>query len=267
MYFEIYVDSLFLLHFLLNLYMLILANRLLLQSASGKRVFVGAMLGAICAIVPIFSPIPVYMGRVLGVLLSVSIMSKYTFKVKGKKQVLKLLERMIYITIFFGGFMTVILKWWPFNSNGYRSFLGVSALSTMVFLLLDRRMRKKKEEKNECMVIIENESEDVKIEALLDTGNSLVEPISGKPVTVVSGAVLEKLTRGIMSEGFRMVPFRSVGKQKGVLKAYLVERMVVEVHGIRKECRKVWVAVSDEFIGENSRYQVILHPGIVEGEC
>ena len=263
MYYEVYADSLFLLQFFLNFYLLALTNCLLYSVASLKRILKGAVLGAFCTVIPFFFPIDLRVGMASGFLLSVGVMSKYTFRIIGKKQWLQLIEKLFFVTLLMGGLLLIGLKWWCRKTGSYPGMSGVFVLGTIIYCLLNRMIRKKRTGEQECEVILKNGEKEKKIEALLDTGNTLVEPISGKPVSIVTPTILTELLGDEIPELYRVVPFRSVGKEHGILKAYLLKQMVVEVQGIRKKCDNVYIAVSEEFFREDNGYEVILHPGIL----
>ncbi len=265
MYYEVYADSLLLLHFFFNLYLLALVNRLLYQVASHKRLVMGALLGALCTLLPMLLGVTFHMGRAVGMLLSVWVMCKYTFQIVERKQLLQIMEKMVLITLVLGGILRVVLKygagWW----NGFHGLIVVLLLGSLVYWISGRLLIKKRGQQCNCRIIIHTDREKVEIEALLDTGNTLVEPISGKPVSVAEPEILEKMLGGEWPEGYRMVPFCSVGKQHGLMKAYMVKAIWVEVDGCYKECQNIYVGESKEFFKEGSRYRMILNPGILEG--
>lgn len=266
MYYEVYADSMFLLHFILDFYLLLLVNQLLYGIASLKRIAVGAALGAVCSVLPIFLPMNMRVGGAVGFLLSVWVMSKYTFRVAGKSQWLQVLEKMLLLTLIMGGLMRMLLRWWPHEESAYQGMLTVLTLGSIVCWLCFGMLQKRRYPESDCKVILQRGKERKEFRALLDTGNTLVEPISQKPVSVAEPDTLKELFGGEIPEEFRVVPFRSVGKKHGWLKAYLLEQITVEVRGIRKECKNVYIAVSDEFLAENSEYQVILNPCILENK-
>lgn len=265
MYYEVYADSLLVLHFFLNLYLLSLVNRLLYRVASRKRLVVGALFGTLCSMLPLFLPIPLRVGWMGGFLLSTWVMCKYTFRIVERRQLLQVMEKMVLITLVLGGILRLVLKygagWW----NGFPGLLGILLFAPFVYWISCRLLIKKRGQQCDCKVILHNDREKVEIKALLDTGNTLVEPISGSPVSVAEPETLEKMLGGERPKGFRMVPFRSVGKQHGLMKAYLVKSLLVEVEGSYKECQNVYVGESKEFFREGSRYQMILNPTILEG--
>jgi len=265
MYYEVYVDSLLLLHFLLNFYLLALVNRLSYRVVSGKRLVFGALLGALCSMVPVILPIPVRMGLLMGGLLSVWVMCKYTFQIVNRKQLLQIMERMIIITLVLGGLLRFWLKLSVNWGGGFRGILGILVLATAVYLISGKLLIKRTKKEYDCKVIIHNGKEKMEINALLDTGNSLVEPISGQPVSVAEPLTLKKMFDGEWPEGYRMVPFCSVGKQHGLIKAYLVKSILVEVEGGYKECQNLYIGENQEFFKEGSKYQMILNPDILKG--
>ena len=122
-----------------------------------------------------------------------------------------------------------------------------------------------KRQKLYYLVLLYCDGKEYPMKALLDTGNTLVEPISGSPVSVAEPETLQRLLGGECPIGCRMVPFCSVGKQHGLMKAYLVKSIWVEVEGCYKECQNVYVGENQEFFKEGCRYQLILNPGILEG--
>lgn len=265
MYYEVYIDSLLLMHFVLNYYLLALTNLFLYQVASHKRLVVGALLGTFGSVGPMVLPIPVGVGLSVGFVLSVWMMCKYTFRVADRKQFLQVMEKMILMTLVLGGTLWLLLKWLIKWKNGFRGVLGILLLATSVYWMIGRRLAKKKEKVSDCKVVLHNGKEKIEMSALLDTGNSLVEPISGRPVSVAETKALEKIFAGEWPEGYRMVPFCSVGKKHGLLKAYLVKSILVEVEGCYKECQNVYIGENQEFFKEGSRYQMILNPDMLKG--
>ncbi len=265
MYYEIYADSLLLLHFFLNLYLLALVNQLLYGVASRKRLAYGALLGTFCSVIPMMLPIPLRIGWMAGFLLSVWTMCRYTFRVTEKRQLLQIMEKMVLITLVLGGILRIILKYSGGLGAGTWGVVVIVLSALPVYWLTCKLLIKKRERHSDCKVFLYNDSGKVEVNALLDTGNTLVEPISGSPVSVAEPETLLNMLGGIWPEGYRIVPYHSVGKQHGLMKAYLIKAIWVEVEGSYKECQNVYVGESKEFFREGSKYQMILNPEILEG--
>lgn len=264
MYYEVYIDSLFLLQFFLNLYLLGLVNRMLYHAASGKRVLGGAVLGAVCSLVPFLLPIKLSYGMLCSFLMSILSMSLFVFRTFRLAQLLKVLEKMLVMTLLLGGMLLFLLKLLPDTEGAFWGLIGVLALGAVSYTVVGRLMGAGKETDSVCQVTLEGHRGKVQIEALIDTGNSLIEPISGKPVAVIEEATFQMLFGEATPELYRAIPYHSVGKSNGILKGYLLEYMVVELQGVKKECNQIYVAVSQELLAEKSNYRMILNPRMLE---
>ncbi len=103
------------------------------------------------------------------------------------------------------------------------------------------------------------------VQGIVDTGNSLREPISRKPVSVLEKEVFDGLyEEGNEPEGFRAIPYRSVGCERGIMKGYQIPEMTIEQGGIKKVCRNVYVAVSEKAVSSTKSYQMLIHPELLE---
>ncbi len=116
----------------------------------------------------------------------------------------------------------------------------------------------------------------VELTALLDTGNTLTDPVNGQGVPVAEGrvlldlfppearptpeqlrdpvAALENLNRGEWSGRFRLLPYRAVGVEHGFLLGVKVDRM--EVGGQSRE--EVLVALSPTPVSDGGGYRVLM---------
>lgn len=99
----------------------------------------------------------------------------------------------------------------------------------------------------------------MRVTALIDSGNSLTEPISGKPVSIIDRGVFCELWE--QNAPFRAIPYRSIGKKHGILQGYLLPELKIEMEGIEKRFENVYVAVSEEYAGG---MRMILNPALMQ---
>lgn len=92
---------------------------------------------------------------------------------------------------------------------------------------------------------------------LIDTGNSLREPLGGKPVHIVSQEAAKAVISGSF---FRLIPYRSMGSPYGMLCGYRVDELTA---GTVKRKGAV-IAVSDRKFEGN--YDVLLNCEMMEGQ-
>ena len=264
MYYEIYADSLFFLQFVLNLYVLEAVNHMYYHGASGKRIVLGAMLGAVAYILPFWLPVKLMYGMLLGFCLSMLGMSWFTFQVAGWRQFSGVLEKMLLTTLLMGSLLIFVLKMLPPGQESCLGVIGILLLGAICYGVVCRLTGKREEEKPLCKVYLQEDSVCLEVNALLDTGNSLTEPISGKPVAVLAESVFQRLYSGKEPQGYRVIPYRSVGKQKGILPGYLLGHIIIEYQGVKKECKGVYVAISEALLSQAGDCQMILNPRVLK---
>jgi stage II sporulation protein GA (sporulation sigma-E factor processing peptidase) len=131
------------------------------------------------------------------------------------------------------------------------------------------------------------DGETISMEALLDTGNRLIDPLSRYPVIVVEfdgikDALIpevkllfeqslennfEAITRLIAASPwigrFRMIPFSALEKKDGMLIGFKPDRVRVLMSDIWHEIENVVIAIYNHKLCQDSRYRALLHPGII----
>ena len=80
---------------------------------------------------------------------------------------------------------------------------------------------------------------------------------TGNPVSVISAASCTELFGTVNAVIF--VPFRSVGKDSGILPAVRADRMEIEKEGQKKIIEKPYIAISEEKLSQNDSYQILLN--------
>ena len=100
----------------------------------------------------------------------------------------------------------------------------------------------------------------IKVKALVDTGNSLYEPFTKKPVSIIEKKEIRKWDFSDMK--FIYIPFNSIGEKDGLLKAVIADSMEVDRNNIEKPI----IGIFDGKLSRNGRYNMILHPDIINRE-
>ena len=266
MHYELYVDSLFLINFTMNLYLLMLVDYSTLSSAVPWRLLVGALFGAgsylLLFVIGMVLPWKLLLGAAAALL-----MLPITFSVRGLRSFLKLTEKMLFFSFSMGGVLLLLIRCFRFAEGVLTSASGLMAAGG-IFLLFWRRFHAQTRQENAvCQVTLAREGVSVKIAALIDSGNTLVEPISGKPVSIVEEKVFRSLW-GSGGQGYRAIPYHSIGKRHGILEGYLLPELWVETDGVRKVIHDVYVAVSPEEISsagtpEAESVKMIINPRVL----
>ena len=104
----------------------------------------------------------------------------------------------------------------------------------------------------------------VRSKALIDTGNTLRDMISGQPVNVITREIAQQFACERNPLNFRYIPYHTIGKEEGIMPLIRLDRMKV-IEGTQFS----WIehplaAISEERFSEEN-YQVILNPDILTG--
>ena len=115
-----------------------------------------------------------------------------------------------------------------------------------------------------CEVILETEYEKLKVDALIDTGNLLIEPISKKPVSVLDENSIKRLFGGELPQYYRVVPYTSIGRKNGILKCFEIPRISVVFRDEERFYENVLIACGEELAA--SEGYMILNPQLINKE-
>lgn len=130
--------------------------------------------------------------------------------------------------------------------------------------------------------------EKVAAQALVDTGNRLKDPLGGAPVVVVEHSVVSHLlpehlrpvlaqmetgdlsgisrllTSERWSSRFRIIPYTSLGKEKGLLVGFRPDEASVVLEGRRIPLDRVVVALHPNALDPEGVYRALVHPDLLD---
>ena len=267
MHYELYVDSLFLVNFVMNLYLLLLVDRSTLRTATPGRLLAGAAVGGVSGLLPFLLPGPWILKAVAAGAAGTTGMIFVAFPVKNLRMFLKLLERLLLYSFCMGGALLFLIRSVPSLRGFLTGIFGIMGAGGICFLFVVRVRPERKQENSLCRAILIAGETRLEVTALVDSGNSLTEPISGKPVCVVEKEIFEKLRGEEHLAGYRAIPYHSIGKEHGILEGYLLPELRLEFDGIAKSFREVYIAVSPygingEETAEAESVKMIINPAL-----
>lgn len=280
----IYIDTLFLLNALVDYLLLLAAARLAGEPLRRWRFALGAALGGLYA-AAIFLPGLHFLAHPLCRLASAALMMVVSYG--GSRRLLRQGILFVALTCAFGGGVVAIGL---LGGTGLSLGNGVfySALDLKVVLLsaavcygvltlVFQRLARHSGADGELVSIkLRLGERAVALTALVDTGNTLTDPVSGCPVAVVEGeragplfprehrpgpddltdpaAAMTRLGTGGWGSRFRLLPYRSVGVDRGLLLAVRVDSL--ELDGRRSD--SVLVALSPTPVSDGGGYQALI---------
>ena len=110
----------------------------------------------------------------------------------------------------------------------------------------------------------------------VDTGNSLKEPVSGKPVSLIRRAYVSEMWKALLESSradsrMRAVPFRSLGCESGIITAVRCDKLTVHRDDAFGSgplyLKNVYLGLYDgEFSGgDEEHYDILLQPDMING--
>lgn len=265
MYYEIYLDSIFLICFCMNRYLLGLTALSLSCTATHGRLWLGAAVGAAGSLLAFLLPAGMAPLRMVLAIACLYGMEGVAFGCWWGRGLFKITENLCVCFFLLGGALAVLLRLLPGKGGWLASGATVLLLGAGCYegtrLLVHCRRRSEES----CRVTLHGaDGRSVQVEGLVDTGNSLREPISGRPVAVLERSVWEELYPGETPPGMRVIPYHSVGKPAGILSGYPMKSIEVELGGIRRRCEDVYIAIWQERLSETGAYGILLQPSMFE---
>lgn len=272
MVYHLYIDIVFFVNLAMNLVVLSTVRTLLKVRTSALRVIAGAAIGAlwacILAIYPVF-PVPLQMAvTFVGI---GSLMVKVTLHTKGVRELVKGVLGLYLATVALGGTMYALYQHTRFGYYVEQLIRGrlTGGMPLIIWILLAAgaylgnrylwmnliEIRKQKSNLYEVTLICGNKI--VKTVGLLDTGNHLYEPMSHKPVHVVSEAIWDEMHPEV--DHLLFIPYHTIGTEEGMMKGIFIDAMEVEGEQEKNVVIKPLIAVSPHSISQDGSYEILLH--------
>lgn len=259
MYYELYVDVLFLVNFMMDYILLLLLKKMLSCSATHGTVFLGGLVGSLFTCIVVILPIPYPAVKfVLFHMFVNTCMIRVGLRIKTVRSFVKAL-----ILLYIGGFlMGGIMEYFSQYVRVGSLFLLVAIVAYYMVLGIWNFISKvQRWNQSHYQVDLYLQDKRYSVRGLLDTGNSLTDPISGQPISVLERKLAEKLLEEKEEKFFRYIPYRTIGKAEGVMPVFRVDRMCVHRD---TDC---WVetpllGISEEEVSAEGAYELILNPNL-----
>lgn len=293
-----YVDVLFIENFIINFLILSITSKFSKYKTTRTKLLIGSAVGALYIIFAFFPTFKIFFSLSMKIAVSV-LMIIIVFAPEKFQHFFKLLGIFYVISFAFGGAAFALFYFTGrgnvINGTFYiRDFplsLLISAFA-VVYLLLSYCWGyiQKKILSDELVynVHIELYEKTVEVIAIIDTGNSLKDPITDTPVIVVEYGALKVLLPDSLSSIFeksdgdidltnlynlsgdtnlvlkiRLIPFTSLGRQNGILVGIKPDRVLLNNKDGSKEIRDVIIGIYNNRVSKDGHYSALLYPEIL----
>lgn len=225
MYYELYIDVLFLVNFLMDYLLLLITRKVLRCRGSYGRICLGAALGACLTCLITVVQIPyAFIKVILFHILVTAVMLVTGLSVHGIRNLVKGAVTLYISSFLVGGVFSFLNQYVQIGSLFFAFAIVSYYLASGALKMLGWLFRF-----GEChyQVILYLGEKKCEAEAILDTGNRLTDQVTGSAVSIISRRTAEKLLGKEIPENFRYIPYRTIGNQKGVIPVMTVDRIKV----------------------------------------
>ncbi|HJC00602.1 MAG TPA: sigma-E processing peptidase SpoIIGA [Candidatus Flavonifractor merdavium] len=279
----VYLDELFLLNFVVDYLLLLSAGRLAGEVLCRSRLALGALLGAAYA-AAVFLPVGGFLLHPLCKLCSAVLMVLLGYG--GSRRLLRVSLTFFVVSAAFGGGIFA-LQALGNKSLTMKNGVLASAMDLRLILLsaagcyalltlLFRRASRHSAPRELVPAVLRLDGRKVVLTALLDTGNTLTDPATGRPVMVAEGekiaplfppgraptaeelqapaALLERLDREGWRGRCRLLPYQAVGVECGML-------LTLRLDGARvgtEDCGRLLLALSPTRLTDGGGYCALI---------
>ncbi len=287
----IYIDVIIIENLIMNYIILYATGLISKNKISYIRIFLASCIGAIYAITEYMLKIGVYSNIIVKTLLAI-IMVVVAFCPQNVKKLCKQLVLFYLTTFTFGGVATyliyvlkpqnIIIKNGMFVGSYVLKVIFIGAIVGTIILITAFKFAKNKITKKDmfCKVKIVLNGKELILNAMVDTGNLLKEPITGSSVVVVERTSLYDIlpkeilnnTESILCGDFtnisdeikneyitklKIIPFSSLGKQNGMLIGIKPEKLEV-INEQTEEKNNAIIGIYNKSLTKHGEYKALI---------
>lgn len=220
----LYVDVLFAINFSMDFLSLFICSVIMHKKIYKGRILISSVIGGLYSIFDMLYPTRFVFKAIICVAISF-LMCIITFKDKSVKGFIGFFVMYWGVSTGLGGVMSLLYSFmnklladfiadysYEGAYNGAR-FLIIVSLTSIISMALSKMFTAKKSIKS-IEVAITYENKCFKLNGLCDSGNTLTEPISGKPVILVSeDSEIGRMIKNTQEIHKKFIPYKAVGNE------------------------------------------------------
>ena len=156
---------------------------------------------------------------------------------------------MSWLRLYFGKFFRII---------SFLFTLGICGFFLLYHGLLFLKKLWKSQDHSFDVILTVN-GKDFHLKAFLDSGNHLSDPLTGKPVHIISKDACQKISSQISPGRLRYIPYRTIQKTTSILPVFSVKKMRITGES-EFLIQSPLIGISEQKNFGNGKYEMLLHP-------
>ncbi len=262
MKYEVYLDTVFLIQFVLNYCVLMLTASFMKLITSRLRIILAALIGAggsCLMFLPGGSGVGIKFIVIFGII--TFMMIRVAFHIRGYKLNLLMFSTILVVIFLLGG-----VTQWVVGGLGVSNSSWLWLIFIVVFYnLLQLALKQYRRQKSNFVPVtidlgLEGEIQNkISVIALIDSGNRLREETTGMPV-----CILEKDVINTQATQTYEVTYHSLGNREAKMQAFIVPEIIIHFGEGDLRQKEVMIASYPEKITKKGSYHMILHPAYLK---
>ena len=226
MQYEVYLDVLFLENMMMDFLILLAVKKVFPCSATYGSLLAGSFTGSLLTCAILFKAwILLYLASfLLGGIMS-------------------------WLRLYFGKFFRII---------SFLFTLGICGFFLLYHGLLFLKKLWKSQDHSFDVILTVN-GKDFHLKAFLDSGNHLSDPLTGKPVHIISKDACQKISSQISPGRLRYIPYRTIQKTTSILPVFSVKKMRITGES-EFLIQSPLIGISEQKNFGNGKYEMLLQP-------
>ena len=263
MQYEIYIDVFFMINFVMDYTLILLLGKLQKTSSTKGRRILGALFGACSASLLICVEIPTVMELLILHVVINLLMIKIAISIPRKK-LLQSWILLYIISFFMGGVLSWLQQLLKEYFRAGITFLFFVICGYYITLqIMDFLEQFWKINTNKKHVVLFDGTRNCEVQALVDTGNMLCDPITGRPVHIISNKAIKKFIEHNEEMKIRYIPYCTIADKESVIPILKIDKMNIQG---KYEIEHPLLGISECEQFGNGTYEMILNPKDLQEE-
>ena len=183
-YMIIYIDLFFILNFLYDFLILKVVSIVLKRNIKNIRIIISSLIGEL-SILFLLLNLNYFLLLLCNIIIA-CIMNIIAFKYKNIKYLIINISYYYMISIIIGGYIFFL------NNNNVNYIIILLSVPILLYIYIIQNSLKQKYNNYYNVVITFNNNHKIKVVGYLDTGNNIIDPITLKPVIIISNSVYKE---------------------------------------------------------------------------
>jgi stage II sporulation protein GA (sporulation sigma-E factor processing peptidase) len=256
-YYELYIDVLFLVNFMMDYILLLITRKIIKSKISYGNICLGALVGSVLTCVVAAIPVPyTFIKFILFHAVINVVMIKIGLRIRWNRDFLRALITLYISGFLVGGVFSCLDQYVKTGSLFFALAIASYYISSGVLAFLMSLLHFGR---YFCQVNLYVGEKTCTARALLDTGNRLSDAMTGKAVSIIDKEVAETLFEGKLPERIRYISYHSIGRKNGVIPIVTIDRMCI--CGDEDEWIEApMIGISESTLSSGKEYDMILNP-------